>query len=336
MLMRVFGFVLCAAVIGACQPSTGGAGSPASPSAASALSGAGVSGSDSTFGVASLSPSVAGPRPWKANLEWRVAGIQFANPGQPFDGTKSLFDGRCSVMSDYVIGGAFEGEATHAGHVSGATEHCSQITFGPEGPTSAAYTDGRGWVIAANGSSLTMRYGQGVSGVDPATGENFFHDTWTFTGGTGLFAGATGNGEEEGRFKDFPHVARRRIRRNVDGRHDHVRPEPQVACRAEGAASGDNAWLWPAALLRKLSPGAHRRAAGDSHTHVGRPAGDGARRLGLGPHPRVRADCPGDARGRLRRSAARPAPRRPPHRQLRVRPDVGDITGLEERRGLQG
>lgn len=204
MLMRVFGFVLCAAVIGACQQSTGGAGSPASPSAASALSGAGVSGSDSTFGVASLSPSVAGPRPWKANLEWRVAGIQFANPGQPFDGTKSLFDGRCSVMSDYVIGGAFEGEATHAGHVSGATEHCSQITFGPEGPTSAAYTDGRGWVIAANGSSLTMRYGQGVSGVDPATGENFFHDTWTFTGGTGLFAGATGNGEEEGRFKDFP------------------------------------------------------------------------------------------------------------------------------------
>ena len=197
-MYRLLMIAACMLAAGACEQATVGPNTPAGPSATTSVSGTG-----SGSGGASSTSSMAGERPWKANLKWTVTGLQFANPEQPFDGTKSLFGGRCSVPSDYVISGAFEGEATHAGQVTGTTGHCSQITFGPQGPESAAYTDGRGSVVAANGSTLTMIYGQGVSGIDPATGENFFHDAWTFTGGTGLFAGATGNGEEEGRFMDF-------------------------------------------------------------------------------------------------------------------------------------
>ena len=197
-MYRLLVIAACMLAAGACEQAAVGPDTPAGPSATTSISGTG-----SGSAGASSTSSMAGERPWKANLKWTVTGLQFANPEQPFDGTKSLFGGRCSVPSDYVISGAFEGEATHAGQVTGTTGHCSQITFGPQGPASAAYTDGRGSVVAANGSTLTMIYGQGVSGIDPATGENLFHDAWTFTGGTGLFAGATGNGEEEGRFMDF-------------------------------------------------------------------------------------------------------------------------------------
>jgi hypothetical protein len=200
MRKRLFGLVLCAFAAAACQDATTGARSPATPSSVPSLAAASA---PAAAGGTASSAARSSELPWKANLKWTVSGLQFANPDQPFDGTKSRFGSRCSVPSDYVISGAFEGEATHAGHVTGTTGHCSQITFGPRGPESAAYTDGRGSVVAANGSTLAMSYGQGVSGVDPATGENFFHDAWTFTGGTGLFAGATGNGEEEGRFMDF-------------------------------------------------------------------------------------------------------------------------------------
>ncbi|HSP90544.1 MAG TPA: hypothetical protein VLN08_06545 [Vicinamibacterales bacterium] len=146
---------------------------------------------------------MAGSRPWKANFEWRVTGIQFANPGQPFDGTKSLFDGRCSAMSDYVISGFFEGEATHAGRFTGRGSHCSQITWGPQGPMGATYSDGQGVITSANGGTLTLRWGNGTTGVDQATGENWFRDEWTFIGGTGHFAGATGSGTEGGSFASF-------------------------------------------------------------------------------------------------------------------------------------
>ena len=115
----------------------------------------------------------------------------------------SLFEGRCSVLSDYVITATFEGTATHAGRVTGTTSHCSQIMWSPQGPMGATYSDGRGVINGANGSTIILRYGDGTTGADPATGKLWFRDTWTFNGGTGLFAGATGSGEEGGTFSDF-------------------------------------------------------------------------------------------------------------------------------------
>jgi hypothetical protein len=140
-------------------------------------------------------------RPWKAQVSWGITAVQWAGaPGQ----AKSLFGGRCSVPSDYIASGAFTGEATHAGRVTGQTEHCSQITWSAQGqPIGVTYGDGAGSLVAADGSRLSMRYGNGVTGFDAETGETWFTDDFTFTGGTGRFEGAAGGGKEGGRFIDF-------------------------------------------------------------------------------------------------------------------------------------
>jgi len=197
MYHRLAAVLLCIAALGACQESVTDSRGPLGPGSqglSQAAPAAGVSGATS-------SPAVAGAdRPWKASLIWTVAGIQWAGvPGQ----ATSLFDGRCSVLSDYVISATFVGEATHAGHVSGSTEHCSQILWSPQGPVGSTYSDGRGLLRSANSSTLVLRYGPGETGVDAESGEIWFRDPFTFEGGTGLFLDATGGGQEGGRFTDF-------------------------------------------------------------------------------------------------------------------------------------
>jgi hypothetical protein len=140
-------------------------------------------------------------RPWKANMEWAVVRLEWA--GEPFSGVTSTFDGRCSVASDYVIYGKFWGQATHAGRFSGEGSHCSQLHMSPQGPGEVTYVDGEGRLVAANGSTLLLRWGHGTSGFDAATGTFWFKDQFTFAGGTGLFEGATGGGQEGGSFEDF-------------------------------------------------------------------------------------------------------------------------------------
>ena len=197
---RFVALVMCALVAAACQEVANGIASPSGPSAVSAVAATGSGSSAASTGV-SLTSSMAAERPWKAHLKWTVVGMQWANASNPLE--TSLFGGRCSVLSNYVIYGVLEGEATHAGRISGTTAHCSQLTFGPQGPEGATYTDGLGSLTSANGSTIAMTYTNGTSGYDVQAGENWFEDTWTFTDGTGLFAGATGSGTEGGRFKDF-------------------------------------------------------------------------------------------------------------------------------------
>jgi hypothetical protein len=198
MTRRLLGLLICAAVTGACAQTPSETAMPAGPTASTALA---ATGANAAAGAAASSTQAkAGERPFKAKLTWTATGIQWAGvPGQ----ATSTFGGRCSVESDYVIGASFEGEATHAGRVTGTTEHCSQLTWWEGQPVGAAYSDGRGIVTSANGSTIIMRYENGTSGADPATGKLWFHDVWTFTGGTGLFQGATGSGEEGGSFADF-------------------------------------------------------------------------------------------------------------------------------------
>jgi hypothetical protein len=142
-------------------------------------------------------------RPWKADFQFKATGVQWA--GQP-GVDRSTFGGRCSVPSDYVITVDFKGEATHAGHFTGGGSHCSQVAWTPNGPGGVTYSDGRGTLVAADGSQIDLRWGNGISGVDTATGELWFKDQFTFVGGTDRFEGATGGGEEGGTLKDFPAV----------------------------------------------------------------------------------------------------------------------------------
>lgn len=200
MYKRFVGLVMCALVAAACQDAGNGIASPSGADAALAVAAAGSGSLAASAGVSHTS-GMAVERPWKAQGKWTVVGMEWANPGNPLE--TSLFSGRCSVLSNYVIYGAFDGEATHAGRVTGTTSHCSQLIFGPQGPEGAAYTDGQGSMMTANGSSITMQYTNGTSGYDVQAGENWFEDTWTFTEGTGLFMGVSGTGLEWGRFKDF-------------------------------------------------------------------------------------------------------------------------------------
>jgi hypothetical protein len=87
-------------------------------------------------------------------MDWWVTRIEWPEGAPPFTGATSLFDGRCSEPSDYVIYGSFAGQATHAGRFTGEGSHCS-----------------RGTLVAASGSTLLVRWGNGTSGFDPATGD---------------------------------------------------------------------------------------------------------------------------------------------------------------------
>lgn len=150
--------------------------------------------------------SASAERPWKAKLSWKVTRLEWPEGAAPFTGVTSVFGGRCSEPSDYVIYARFEGEATHVGHFTGEGAHCSQLHLTPMGPGAVTYSDGRGTLTSANGSTLSLRWGNGTSGTDAATGETWFKDHFTFAGGTGLFNGATGGGEEGGHFTDFTAV----------------------------------------------------------------------------------------------------------------------------------
>lgn len=163
----------------------------------------GPSSSIQSPGAPSAVTAATPERPWKGHFDWAVTRLEWADPQAPFSGATSRFNGRCSVPSDYVIYATFDGEATHVGHITGEGSHCSQLHMTPTGPGSVTYSDGRGTLLAANGSTLDMQWGDGTSGTDPATGVTWFRDRFTITGGTGLLAQATGGGEEGGTFTDF-------------------------------------------------------------------------------------------------------------------------------------
>ena len=203
MFNRVIGVALAALIIGACQESSPSAPTQAGPTAAAVQTGAGAAGVAVAVSAAS-GKAAKGERPFKATAIWNAGPPQWAgNPADP-GYAPSLFGGRCSVPSDYVITATYEGNATHAGRVNGSTSHCSQILWGPGGAVmGATYSDGQGIMNTANGSTIILRYGSGTTGFDPDTGLLWFRDEWAFIGGTGLFAGATGSGVEGGSFASF-------------------------------------------------------------------------------------------------------------------------------------
>lgn len=203
MFNRAIGVTIAALIVCACQQPSPGASTPAGPTAAAAQAGAVTSGV--TAGVSAASGKASkGGRPFKATAMFTATGIQWAgNPAAP-GYAPGLFGGRCSVPSDYVITATFEGDATHAGHMTGTAAHCSQLMWGSGGAVmGATYSDGQGIMHTANGSTIVFRYGNGTTGFDPDSGLLWFRDEWTFLDGTGLFSGVTGSGVEGGSFASF-------------------------------------------------------------------------------------------------------------------------------------
>jgi hypothetical protein len=81
------------------------------------------------------------------------------------------------------------GNATHLGRLTTDQSHCAT-------PTSPAFTDGLFTLTAANGDQLLGTYSGDFVPLDPPL---FSIDgQFTFTGGTGRFAGATGGGDASG------------------------------------------------------------------------------------------------------------------------------------------
>jgi hypothetical protein len=126
-------------------------------------------------------------RPYGAQLVWTTyAFVTAAQSGDP------RFGGRCSVPSRYVEFGNLRGEITHAGRSQGTGSHCVQGT--PQ--TGITFTDGTLSFVTANGDVLAGTYGGGtLSAVD---GRLVLESSFTLTGGTGRFEGASGAGTQRG------------------------------------------------------------------------------------------------------------------------------------------
>lgn len=139
--------------------------------------------------------------PLAVQMSLMTTGLDMPPEGE---GPQSLFSGRCSVPSDWVIRFEFSGESPTLGAIRGTAGHCSQVTAwrtaGEEmAPDSVTYGDGQFAFVTAAGDTLRGTYDQGTGGTSP-DGTMWFRDQLTITGGTGRFVGATGEGEESGRF----------------------------------------------------------------------------------------------------------------------------------------
>jgi hypothetical protein len=127
-----------------------------------------------------------------------ASGQEFA-PGFPNE--RSTFDGRCSVPSDYVISwDGLTGKATHLGSLTVVeASHCSQFD-----PASGVipFGDGVFTLMAANGDTVTGTYGNGLSSFQPDGTITYTYEL-TIAGGTGRFAGATGDAAVSGTVVEF-------------------------------------------------------------------------------------------------------------------------------------
>ena len=111
--------------------------------------------------------------------------IRFA-PGFPL--VRDTFGGRCSVPSDWIAVWSGVGQSNHTGLITAYGSDCDRFDFATG---SLVYGDGVITEYGANGDYLYGTYtnGHGVLGGTIA-------DEWTIVGGTGRFAGATGQGTE--------------------------------------------------------------------------------------------------------------------------------------------
>jgi hypothetical protein len=149
--------------------------------AASSSEGPARSLGDPSFSAGAPGTPAAVERPFGAKLVWNTDSIKLAAPGD------ALFGGRCSVASRFMEFGHFQGEMMHAGLSAGTGSQCVQGT--PK--TGLSVTDAVDIFTAANGDALILGWAGPISVVD----ELFVVDgSFSVTGGTGRFEGASGGG----------------------------------------------------------------------------------------------------------------------------------------------
>ena len=111
---------------------------------------------------------------------------QFA-PGFPF--VRSTFDGRCSVPSDWIANWSGVGQSDYTGLINAYGSDCDRVDLTTG---NLVYGDG---VITEYGANGDFLYGTYTNGHGRLGGT--ISDDWTIVGGTGRFAGATGQGVEQ-------------------------------------------------------------------------------------------------------------------------------------------
>lgn len=94
---------------------------------------------------------------------------------------------RCGANA-LTIGFEGAGIATHLGRMTGTGSNCTEFTLATD---AVAIWDGIATYVAADGSSITLRY-EGVQNT-PVAGHATTTTTNTVVSGTGRFAGATGS-----------------------------------------------------------------------------------------------------------------------------------------------
>lgn len=123
--------------------------------------------------------------PFRGTSAGALSDQEFA-PGFPVE--RSTFDGRCSVPSDFVVSWDYTGRVTGLGSLTIEATHCSQLDLAAGVGT---FGDGVWTAVAANGDTVTATYENGVTWFLP-DGTATYTAELTITGGTGRFAGATG------------------------------------------------------------------------------------------------------------------------------------------------
>lgn len=94
----------------------------------------------------------------------------------------------CSVPSDWVWIEEGTGTASRLGRVTYTLWHCTQVTS----PLTGTYQDGLLEITAANGDMLEIKH-YGTYEVNPNEGVSYAEGVASIVGGTGRFAGATGD-----------------------------------------------------------------------------------------------------------------------------------------------
>jgi len=123
--------------------------------------------------------------------------------------TGAVPDAACGAFPQVLEHQVGEGEATHLGRFTVEFFFCIDVTDALDGQLTAGesvpFWDGVGTFTTANGDQVFV--GNIAGEIMPTTRPGFgseFHEDFTFTGGTGRFAGASGSGSMDSYVQQSP------------------------------------------------------------------------------------------------------------------------------------
>ena len=105
--------------------------------------------------------------------QYRVTDVRWAGE-EPFSGETSTFDGRCSIPSEYLRTGTFEGPTFPIGHSWGTSEQCGRFVWETDADGRRVIrgdltSDGIGTMETADGGRMSVSF-DATSTYDPVMG----------------------------------------------------------------------------------------------------------------------------------------------------------------------